>query len=114
MMTVRKLEKAEWRPFLDRVSKLLEAKEAEIEVTSLSLGEQIHARWLPLIGITYDPGDDLVEVALEGLDHMIRRPRDIYVESGAGSLASIEVVDADGVKQIVTFRDQLLLPPQGR
>jgi hypothetical protein len=84
-MTARKLEKAEWRPFLDRVSKLLEAKEAEIEVTSLSLGEQMQARWLPLIGITYDPADDLVEVALEGLDHMIRRPRDIYVESGAGS-----------------------------
>jgi hypothetical protein len=114
IMTVRKLEKAEWRPFLDRVAKFLEAKEAEIEVSSLSLGEQIQAQWLPLIGITYDPGDDLVEVALEGLDHMIRRPRDIYVESGAGSLASIEVVDADGIKQIVKFRDQLLLPPQGK
>ena len=31
----RKLEKAQWRPFLDTVSKLLEAKEAEIEVASL-------------------------------------------------------------------------------
>jgi hypothetical protein len=113
-MTTRKLEKAEWRPFLDRVSKLLEATEAEIEITSLDLGEQVQAEWLPLIGITYDPGDDLVEVALEGLDHMIRRPRDIYVESGVGTLASIEVVDAEGVKQIVKFRDQLLLPPQGR
>jgi hypothetical protein len=29
-------------------------------------------------------------------------------------LASIEVVDADGIKQIVKFRDQLLLPPQGK
>ena len=88
-MTTRKLEKTEWRSFLDRVSKLLDAKEAEIEVTSLRLGDQVEAEWLPLIGITYDPGDDLVEVALEGLDHMIRRPRDIYVEIGAGTLASI-------------------------
>jgi hypothetical protein len=114
LMTTRKLEKTEWRSFLDRVSKLLDAKEAEIEVTSLRLGDQVQAEWLPLIGITYDPGDDLVEVALEGLDHMIRRPRDIYVEIGAGTLASIEIIDAGGIKQIVKFRDQLLLPPQGR
>jgi hypothetical protein len=36
-MTIRKLEKSEWRPFLDIVSKLLEAKQAEIEVASLDL-----------------------------------------------------------------------------
>jgi hypothetical protein len=43
------------RPFLDTVSKLLEAKEVEIEVASLDLGDQVQAKWLPLIGITYDP-----------------------------------------------------------
>ena len=31
-MTIRKLEKSEWHPFLDRLSKLLPAKQAEIEV----------------------------------------------------------------------------------
>jgi len=112
-MTSRKLEKPEWQSFLDAISKLLEAEEAEIEVDSLGLGNQVQAEWLPLIGITYDPKDDLVEVALEGLDHMIRRPREIYIESGAGTLSSIEIVGADGVKQIVRLRDQLLLPPPG-
>jgi hypothetical protein len=43
----RKLEKAQWRPFLDTLSKLLEAKEAEIEVASLDLGDQVQAEWLP-------------------------------------------------------------------
>jgi Family of unknown function (DUF5335) len=114
LMTTRKLERSEWRSFLDNVSKLLEAKEAEIEVGSLRLGDQIEAEWLPLIGITYDPKDDLVEVALEGLDHMIRRPHEIYIENGVGVLASIEIVDADGVKQIVRFKDELLLPPPGK
>ena len=52
---MRKLEKSEWQPFLDIVSKLLESKEAEIEVGSLHLGEQVQAESLPLIGITYDP-----------------------------------------------------------
>ena len=44
---------------------------------------------MPLIGVTYDPKSDLVEIALEGLDHMIGRPREIYVQDDAGALASI-------------------------
>ena len=111
-MTIRRLEKAEWRSFLDNLSKLLEAKEAEVEVASLALGVQVQAEWLPLIGITYDPKDDVVEVALEGLDHLIRRPREIYIDNDAGALASMEIVDAGGVKQIVRFKDELQLPAQ--
>src|SRR3977135_4679987 len=106
----RKLEKAQWRPFLDTVSKLLEAKEAEIEVASLKLGDQVQAEWLPLIGIAYDPNDDFVEVALDGLDHMIHRPREIYLANGAAGLTSLEIVDADGAGQIVKLKDQLMLP----
>jgi|SRR6267142_3345293 len=106
----RKLEKAQWRPFLDMLSKLLEAKEAEIEVASLDLGHQVQAKWLPLLGIAYDPNDDVVEVALDGLDHMIHRPREIYVDDEVGGLTSLEIVDADGVRQIVKLKDQLMLP----
>jgi hypothetical protein len=111
-MTVRKLDKAQWRAFFDGLSKVLEGKQAEIEVASLAFGHQVEAEWLPFLGITYDPKDDLVEVVLEGLDHMIRKPSEIYVENGAGALASIEIVDADGVKQVIKLRDQLLLPAQ--
>jgi hypothetical protein len=71
----------------------------------------VQAEWLPLIGITYDPKDDIVEVALEGIDHMIPKPREIYLDNGSGKLSSIEIVDADGVKQIIKLKDQLLLPP---
>ena len=109
-MTTRKLDKKQWRPFFDGVSKLLQGKQAEIEVASLSLGAQVEAEWLPLLGIAYDPKDDLVEIALEGLDHMIPRPREIYVEDGIGGLASLEIIDGDGQKQIVKLRDELALP----
>jgi len=110
-MTIRKLEKKEWKPFLDIISKLLETKDAEIEVASLDLGDQVQAEWLPLLGISYDPNDDLVEVALDGLDHMIPHPREIYLDDGARALTSIEIVDSAGVKQIVKLKDQLALPP---
>ena len=109
-MTIRRLEKSEWRPFFDTMSKVLEAKVAEVEVASLDLGDQTQAEWLPLIGITYDPRDDAVEIALDGLDHMIRKPREIYLDDGASGLTSLEIVDADGVRQIVKLKDQLMLP----
>jgi hypothetical protein len=111
VMTIRKLEKTEWKPVLDLISRVLEAEEAEIEVASLDLGDQVQAEWLPLLGITYDPQDDLVEVALDGLDHMIQHPREIYLDNGGRAVTSIEIVDSEGVKQIVRLKDQLALPP---
>ena len=109
-MATRKLDKKEWRSFLDRLSTTLEGKQAEIEVVSLRLGDQVEANWLPLLGIAYDPHDDIVEVALEGLDHLIPKPREVYVEERAGGLAALEIVDSDDVKQIIKLRDPLMLP----
>ena len=109
-MPTRKLDKKEWRSYLDRVSTTLEGKQAEIEVVSLQLGDQVEADWLPLLGIAYDPNDDIVEVALEDLDHLIGKPRELYVEEGPGGLAALEIVDSDDVKQIIKLRDPLMLP----
>ena len=113
-MSVRKLDKKEWKPFFDRISKVMEGKQAEIEVASLKLGDQVEAEWPPLLGFAYDPKDDVLEVALEGVDHLIPKPREIYVDGGPVELNGLEVVDAEGVKQIVKLRDPLMLsPPRG-
>jgi hypothetical protein len=106
----KKLDKPLWRPYFDSVSKALTGKRAEIEVASLKLGDQVEAEWLPLLGIAYDPKDDLIEVALEGLDHLIRKPREVWIEGKGLDLSAIEVVDDDGVRQIITLRDPLMLP----
>jgi hypothetical protein len=84
----RKLEKSEWSAFLNRFDKGLSATRAEIDVTSLNLGDKIQAEWVPLIGIVYDPKDDIVEVAVEGLDHMVHRPRDYASRPAPGATAS--------------------------
>jgi hypothetical protein len=110
-MTTQKLDKSDWRRFFDRVSRGLGGRQAEIEVASLALGDQVQARWLPLLGLVYDPKDDIVEVALDGLDHMISKPREIYSDSTAGELTSLEIVDAEGTRQIVRLREPLMLPP---
>jgi hypothetical protein len=49
-------------------------------------------------------------VALEGLDHLIHKPREIHVDDGPEGLAALEIVDTDDVKQIVKLRSPLRLP----
>jgi hypothetical protein len=97
--------------FLDRLSRALSGKRAEIEVVSLALGDQIEAEWLPLIGVVYDPKSDLIEIALDGLDHLIRKPEQMEIEGDEAQLSSMKIVDRDGIQQILRFRDPMALPP---
>lgn len=110
LMATVKLDKGAWHTYFDRISKSVLGKQAEIEVASLNIGNQIEAEWVPLLGVTYDPKNDLVEVLLEGLDHLIRHPRDIYIDQGPAGLTSMEVIDADDVRQIIRLRDPVMLP----
>lgn len=109
-MTTSKLEKSAWQAYFDHVSKTIEGKLAEIEVDSLTIGSQLQAEWVPFLGITYDKKNDLIEIMLEGLDHMIRKPRDVYIEQNGVALSSMEIIDEDNVKQILKLRDPLMLP----
>jgi Family of unknown function (DUF5335) len=109
-MAVRKIDKSEWRPFFDWLSRGFLGARAEIEGASLDLGDQIEAEWLPLLGITYDDKDDLIEIALEGVDHLIYGPRDVWADLNVGELISLEVMDDRGVSQIIKLRQALMLP----
>jgi hypothetical protein len=110
-MAAERIDRSQWEPYFDRLTRSLVGKTAEIEVASLDLGDQIDAEWVPLIGITYDPKDDLIEVALEDLDHLIPSPREVYVDMAVGDvLVAVEIIDADGTRQIVKMRDALALP----
>jgi hypothetical protein len=91
------------------MSKALSGKWAEIEVAQLDLGDQIVAEWIPLLGVTYDSHDDLLDVALDRLDHLIYRPKEITVEESPDGLSSLAVVDGDGARQVVTFKVPLVL-----
>jgi hypothetical protein len=111
MSKLTTVPRSEWRPFFDRMAKALLGKRAEIEVASLELGDQIVAEWLPMIGITYDSRDDLLDVALNRTDHLIPHPTEIVVEEGETGLASVAVVNRDGTRQIIRLKDPLMLPP---
>ncbi|MGC1889728.1 MAG: DUF5335 domain-containing protein [Stellaceae bacterium] len=109
-MAVRKIDKPEWRVFFDWLSQGLLGARVEIEVASLELGDQIEAEWLPLLGITYDHKDNLLEIALEGVDHLIHDPREVWADLNVGEMMSVEVIENRGVSQIIKLRQPLMLP----
>jgi hypothetical protein len=109
-MTVVKLEKTHWHSFCDRASHGLMGKRAEIEVNSPIFGVQIEAKWLPVIGLVYDPASGVLDILLDGLDHMISHPRELYVQYGTGGVDSLGILDGDNCWQIVLLRDPVMLP----
>src|SRR3974377_214725 len=113
-MASRALPREEWQTYCDRISKGLAVYRAHIEVAGLALGDQVAAKWLPLFGITYGAKDDLLEIAMEGLDHLIHKPREIAVDDGPSGLGRMEIVAPDGRRQIVKLMEPLLLSPSGR
>ena len=113
-MASRTIPRAEWRAFFDGLADVLIGKRVEVEAASLDLGDQIVADWVPLLGVTYDAHDDLLDVALSGLNHLIRRPMEIYVQEGSTGVETIAVASADGVKQILRLKDPLMLPAAER
>jgi hypothetical protein len=113
-MPIRQLQKSEWKSYCDRTSKGLEGKRAQIEVAALPIGDQIAAKQVPIFGVTYDPKDDIIEVALENLDHIIHKPRSLAADEVPAGLVSLEIVDGEGRKQIVKLMDPLMLPPPER
>ena len=99
-----------WRSYFDHLSKVIAGHPAEIAVESLALGDQVEAEWVPLIGITYDHKDDVLEVATEGLDHLIHKPMRIWVEEQGAHFVAAEVERADGVTEIIRLKEPLALP----
>ena len=106
----RQIPQAEWPAYFDSMSETMAGTQAELEVASLGLGDQLEAEWVKFEGITYEPNDDVLEFVLEDLDHMIGKPREIWVDETPHSLLSLEVVDAEGLRHILLLRTPMMLP----
>lgn len=109
-MTTHILTNERWQSYFDKVSRELGAKEVEIEVTGLGIGDQVESKWLPLQGLSYDPQNDLMEVIAGPVDHLIHSPREIHVDDDLEGLHSIRVVDTEGHKEIIKLKKPMMLP----
>ena len=104
------IDKAEWAFYCERISHALESVDAEVEVESPELGDQQETEWLPLIGISYDPKDDIIDIALEGIDHIIEHPQKFQVDGVPGVLRALAITDEEGNRHLLRLRDALALP----
>jgi hypothetical protein len=112
-MDMHNLPRHAWKAYFEAMSEALMGKWAEVEVASLDLGDQTVAEWIPLLGVTYDDKDDLVDVALGGenqLNHLIRRPTQIEITDDLNGLRSIAITTGDGTVQVLKLKDPLRLP----
>jgi hypothetical protein len=109
-MAIKKLEQAHWGTYLDQFSKHLPPQLAEVMVESYKLGSQVQAEWLRIFSVNYDHKDDIIIIALDGLEHIIHRPNTIFIDDLDGQVTSLEVVDADHTRHLVQLRKPLAQP----
>ena len=109
-MGIQKFDRSEWSDVCAVISIALLGKRAEIELVSPEEGLQVGAEWLPMIGIAFDPVHDELKIMLDGVDHLVFQPREIYFDFGFGGVQSLGILDNQNAWQIVLLRDPVMLP----
>jgi hypothetical protein len=109
MEKTKKIPRRQWKGYFDRFTKRHlrddRPEAATLELLSPALGDQVEVEGARLLGISYDPRSEALEVLLENVDHLVFRPNEIWVvEEADGFLPSAEIVRNDGTKEILTVR----------
>lgn len=104
IMGLRKLERTEWKPYFDTLSKSIKSSLLNLEVVGAEIGDQREISWQPLNGFSHDVVKDRIDIFTENLGHSISHPKEVFVQEKAGIAESIEIIDEDDNKQILKFR----------
>ena len=109
MSTTKQLPRAEWKDYLDRFTRERLGDDAPgavtVEVISPTLGDQFEVSAVRLLGLAYDPKSRIFEVLVEDVDHLTFNPSEIWILEGEpGFISTVEVVTADGGKEIIYVR----------
>ncbi|MCS4093677.1 DUF5335 domain-containing protein [Rhizobium sp. BK176] len=100
---VRVLPKSDWSAYFSELHKEVEGKEIKIEVIGETLGDQVLIRSSTLIGATYEPKEDALEISVKGMTHVVDRPQKISVLDENGTVCAIDVIDIGARHQLMTF-----------
>ena len=77
----------------------------DVQVLEPEWGDQRMAEGVRLLGITYESTANSLEFELDTGDHRVYQPKEVWaVEESDGFVTAIEVVRADGTKEIVSVR----------
>jgi hypothetical protein len=91
--------------YFDRFTKHFLLREStnsvDTEVLSPDWGAQFEAEGAHLLGITYDPRDNALQFELEGGEHRIPSPKEVWTsEEEDGFVKAIEIVRDDGTREV--------------
>ena len=105
-MSVQQIDRSRSTGSFEPLTRTSVGKRAESGLASLGIGDWVEPEWAPQIGLTPDPEDDRIDVALAGVDHPIRVPKDAHIDSHAvGWAIAVERVESDSISQIVESKD---------
>ncbi|HEY7699701.1 MAG TPA: DUF5335 family protein, partial [Vicinamibacteria bacterium] len=81
MTQTRQIPRHQWKEYFDRFTKRHlrddRVEAATIELLSPALGDQFEVEGAPLLGISYDPKSEALEVLLKNMDHLVFEPKEI-------------------------------------
>jgi len=109
MPSTRRLSTDDMKEYFDRFNKHFLNNEstdvADIEVIGPNIGDQVSATGAHLVGITYDPRNQSLEIALDGGDMRTYKPKQVWaVEEDDGFIRALEIARDDDATEIVRVR----------
>ena len=115
MATTRRIPRDQLEAYFDAFSKkfLLDDSRdaADVQVLSPDWGGQYVAEGVHLSGISYDPHDNALDFVLETGDHRVYQPAEVWaIEERDGFVSTIDIVQLDGVRHVVTVKKVGLRP----
>ena len=111
-MLNHQIDVAQWGAFFDGISRRIgeDPAYATARVFTVRPGEvegEQEAAWERLFGITWEPDEDTITVALDGLDHRIDTPRVIWSDEPVGeSVRRVIVISRDEGRDEIVFRPE--------
>lgn len=116
MQETRRVPREELQSYFDTFTKHFLRNDSttavDVEVLSPTLGDQFEAENAHLVGVSYDPKANSVELAFESGDHRVLSPTEVWVEEETtdGFVRAIEIVHTDGAKDVVRVRRLAVRP----
>jgi hypothetical protein len=78
---------------------------ADVDLVSQEWGDQVEAEGAHLVGVTYDPKENALELTFEAGQHRTYHPVEVWtLEETDGFVKAIEVVRDDGAREVVRVR----------
>lgn len=102
-MSTTVLEQQKWPEFFQNLPRTITADQIKIEVIGATIGSQTLASHRHLHGVTFEPKQSLLEIQMEGMTHVIRDPREIFIDELEGKVVAIQVIGPDALQHILTF-----------